>query len=173
LACRSNDTDHAFKPTAHGAFRNDQQMKSAIEKRDRTGPGKIEVLDQPKGPNYPAGRMLIASPLAVQAVIERIPKGGVLRMSELRGQLARAFGADYTCALTTGIFLRIVAEAAEEERAQGHRNPAPYWRVIRDDGKLNPKFPGGVEAQAKKLRSEGIGIVQLRGVPRVRIQATQ
>ena len=32
---------------------------------------------------------------------------------------------------------------------------APYWRVTKSDGSLNPKFPGGVEAQARRLEAEG------------------
>jgi alkylated DNA nucleotide flippase Atl1 len=31
----------------------------------------------------------------------------------------------------------------------------PYWRVVRSDGSLNEKFPGGMEAQAARLREEG------------------
>ena len=37
----------------------------------------------------------------------------------------------------------------------GKKSITPYWRVIKKDGSLNPKFPGGVEAQAKRLEAEG------------------
>ena len=77
-------------------------------------------------------------------------------------QLAKDFSADVTCPLTTGIFLRIVAEAAEENRLAGHKRLAPYWRVIKEDGTLNPKFPGGEEQQARRLRNEGF-VIQRRG----------
>lgn len=30
----------------------------------------------------------------------------------------------------------------------------PYWRVIKNDGSLNKKFPGGVEAQSERLKEE-------------------
>ena len=34
----------------------------------------------------------------------------------------------------------------------------PYWRVVKDDGSLYPKFPGGVERQRRYLKSEGLAV---------------
>lgn len=39
--------------------------------------------------------------------------------------------------------------------------------MIKDDGSLNPKFPGGVEVQAARLREEGHAIDRTRQIPRV------
>jgi hypothetical protein len=64
-------------------------------------------------------------------------------------------GADVTCPLCTGIFVRIAAETAEEDRAAGKAKLTPYWRVITDKGELNEKFPGGSAAAARKLKEEG------------------
>ena len=61
---------------------------------------------------------------------------------------------DVTCPLVTGIFLRIVAEATEEDRMAGKSESTPYWRVVGEDGRLNQKFPGGMERQAERLRAE-------------------
>ena len=69
--------------------------------------------------------------------------------------MAADFAADVTCPLTTGIFVRIAAEAAEEDRLHDRQKITPYWRVIKNDGSLNPKFPGGVAQQTRYLRSEG------------------
>jgi len=79
--------------------------------------------------------------------------------------------ADSTCPMTLGIFLRIISEAAEEDRlngknmsrAQSRERITPYWRVIKDDGSLNPKFAGGVESHAKLLRKEGHKITPGKG----------
>jgi hypothetical protein len=60
--------------------------------------------------------------------------------------------------LTTGIFLRIAAEAAVEDLRGGKQDITPYWRVIKADGSLNEKFPGGTAAQAARLREEGHSI---------------
>jgi alkylated DNA nucleotide flippase Atl1 len=65
--------------------------------------------------------------------------------------------------MTTGIFIRIIAEAAEEDLREGKKQITPYWRVIKDDGSLNEKFPGGAEMQAERLRQEGHAIEPRKG----------
>jgi len=101
------------------------------------------------------GMMLIPTPKLVDAVVRQVPRGRLVTVGEIRRNLAADFSADVACPLTTGIFIRIVAEAAEEDRASGRKRVAPYWRVIKDDGSLNPRFPGGVELQSRYLRGEG------------------
>ncbi len=134
--------------------------KSAVDKRDHAPTPHVEVLQAAKGPGYPAGRMLVASPLEVQALVLLVPPGRVLRLADLRATLAAKFRADYTCAMTTGIFLRIVAEAAWEER--GRKGAAvPTWRVVRDDGELLDKLPGGPAAQAALLEGDGVAVLRL------------
>ena len=105
-----------------------------------------------------SGTMLIPKPMDVDALIRKARKGKLLTVSEIRSRLARDNKVDMTCPLTTGIFVRIVAEAAEEDRRDGKKRVTPYWRVIRDDGSLNEKFPGGVKAQARRLKEEGHSI---------------
>jgi len=105
------------------------------------------------------GTMLVPSPREVEACIRNVRKGSVTTVSEIREFLARRHGVDVTCPLTTGIFVRIAAEAAEEDARSGKTRITPYWRVVKDDGSLNPKFPGGVERQAERLRAEGRQIV--------------
>jgi len=101
------------------------------------------------------GMMLIPTALEVDAMIRKIPRGQVSTLAQIRKRLARWHNADVTCPLVTGIFLRIVAEAAEEDRAAGRADVTPYWRVVREDGRLNAKLPGGAELQAEQLRAEG------------------
>lgn len=110
---------------------------------------------------YGSGRMLIARPLDVDALIRRVRKGRLVTVRQLRERLARDSRVDVTCPLTTGIFVRIVAEAAEEDCRAGKKQVAPYWRVVRDDGSLNEKFPGGTAAQARRLRAEGFSIARV------------
>ena len=137
-------------------------MKSKLSWRE-----KLEKDQQPKLVNVPPkmsrfgrGKMLIPTPLLVDELVRRIPKGKLVTVSELRRKLAADFGADVTCPLTTGIFLRIAAEAAEEDRANGRRRITPYWRVVKDDGSLNPKFPGGEKQQSQWLQDDGLSVVQ-------------
>ncbi|MCB9862652.1 MAG: MGMT family protein [Phycisphaerales bacterium] len=90
--------------------------------------------------------------------MKRVRKGKLVTMGLIRQYLAQAAGASCACPLTTGIFARLAAEAAEEDRSKGKRRITPYWRTIRDDGKLNEKFPGGAAAQAALLEDEGFSI---------------
>ena len=55
------------------------------------------------------------------------------------------------------------AEAAEEDRGAGKKQVTPYWRVVRDDGGMNEKFPGGPTAQAARLKAEGHVLEPPRG----------
>lgn len=57
--------------------------------------------------------------------------------------------------MTTGIFAGIAARAAAEDAAEGKQDITPYWRTLKAKGELNEKYPGGVEAQAARLREEG------------------
>jgi len=125
-----------------------------------------EVVDDPRG----RGRMLIPKPLDVDSLMRKIPKGYLVTVERIRERLAKDFHADFTCPLTTGIFIRIAAEAAEEDLSRGEKGITPYWRVIKTDGSLNEKLPGGAEAQAARLGEEGHSIEPGKGKkpPRVK-----
>ncbi len=116
---------------------------------------RLVTLTTPKGSNYPAGTMLIASPTVITAVLAHVPAGRVVTSSALRAALAQAYDADYTCPMTTGIFLRMAAESAD---AAGAGDAVPWWRVVRDDGGLNDKLPGGAAGQARHLAREGVAV---------------
>jgi hypothetical protein len=113
-------------------------------------------------------RVLIATPLLVDELIRKIQRGKLITMKQIRERLAEDFKAESTCPLATGIFLRIIAEAAEEDLREGKESITPYWRVIKTDGGLNPKYPGGVELQAARLKKEGHVIEQGKKPPKVK-----
>ncbi len=114
----------------------------------------------PKMARFGKGKMLIPTPKLVDDIVRRVTKGKLVTVGEIRTKLARDHGADVACPLTTGIFVRIVAEAANEASQQGAKRVTPYWRIVRDNGELNPRFPGGVELQSRQLRDEGFAIVR-------------
>src|SRR2546430_13506331 len=120
----------------------------------------ILVPVPPKMSRFGKGMMLIPTPKLVDSLLRRVPRGKLITVGTIRKKLAAEYGADVTCPLTTGIFIRIAAEAAEEARAQGTKRITPYWRVVRDHGELNPKFPGGVSQQTRYLRAEGFTFVR-------------
>ncbi len=106
------------------------------------------------------GPMVIPAPAEVDALMKRVPKGRVVTINELRAALAAKHQVAFACPITTGIFSWIAAHAAEEAAAAGAKRVTPYWRTLKTGGELNPKYPGGVEGVAKRLRAEGHRIVQ-------------
>lgn len=106
------------------------------------------------------GSMLIPTPLLIDKLVQKIPKGKIATVNIIREQLASDFRADVTCPLTTGIFLNIAANTAEEDKSKGEKKITPYWRVLKEKGKLNSKYPGGTEQQAQYLRQEGFHMVE-------------
>ena len=131
-----------------------------MPKARKTAREKLEIEREPELVDDPRGRgkMLIPRPLDVDSLMRRVPKGRLATVEQIRERLAEDFGADFTCPLTAGIFIRIAAEAAEEDLSSGQKEITPYWRVVKADGSLNEKLPGGTEAQAARLREEGHSI---------------
>jgi alkylated DNA nucleotide flippase Atl1 len=139
--------------------------KSWREKLENPVAGLPKVVPVPdKWVKTMGGRqILVPTPMMVDEYVRTVPKGKLVTVGQIRRRLAKPFKADSTCPMTTGIFLRIISEAAEEDRQAGKKSVTPYWRVVKDDGSLNPKFPGGVEAHAEKLRAEGHQILAGKG----------
>ncbi len=109
--------------------------------------------------DIPAGsKMLIATPLILDAYLEKIPKGTYVDLKMIRKDLAREYEADYSCPLTTGIYLRIVAEAAYEAYNNGAdlESLTPFWRAINPDSKLAKKLTFGTELIKEQRKKEGL-----------------
>jgi hypothetical protein len=101
------------------------------------------------------GTVVIPAPREVDEIMRSVPKGRLITINIIRERLAKRHGATIGCPITTGIFASITARAAAEAAAEGKKNITPYWRTLKVGGVLSDKFPGGVEAQAKKLKAEG------------------
>ncbi len=90
-----------------------------------------EKMHNPKLPKIVRkgmGTMVIPSPLDVDAFIRSVPKGRVVTVRQIREYLAGKYAVDTACPLTTGIFVWIAAEAANEAARQGRTRITPYWR---------------------------------------------
>lgn len=109
------------------------------------------------------GTCAIPAPRDVDALIRQVPKGRLTTINRLRARIARRHGATIGCPMTTGIFAWIAAHAATEDEGDGRKRVTPWWRVLKEGGKLNPKFPGGVEEHTRRLRAEGHEILAGRG----------
>jgi len=132
-------------------------------------PEKPKIVDVPPRMQgqWSPGRMLIATPLLIDGLVRRIPKGRVATVAQVMQRLARDHKCDSACPMTTGIFLRIVSENAELDRLEGRKRITPWWRVLKTDGALNEKYPGGVALQTALLKAEGLSIESGKR-PRVR-----
>ena len=130
---------------------------SAREKIARAPGPEVHNLDDAKAARLKGRTMLIPSPRQIEEAIGRIPEGSSKSMRDLRTEVARASGAEIACPMVSGIFWRLVAEAAEEDRAEGVERITPWWRVTKD-GKPNPKLPGGEERHRALLSAEGVQI---------------
>lgn len=117
-------------------------------------PPHVSVTDRPFA-GIPAGvRLLISSPEELdQFLRSRVPRGTTKAIQQVRRELAEWHKVDATCPVSTSIFLRIVAEAAWDELANGASasDVAPFWRVVEP-----------ASALAKKLRAGPVWIAHMR-----------
>jgi len=116
------------------------------------------------------GTIVIPAPIEVDEIMKKVPEGKLITVNQIREIVARKHGATIGCPLTTGIFVWVAANAAEEAAAEGKKDITPYWRTLKSGGELNEKYPGGIEAQAARLREEGHTIEPGKGKkpPRVK-----
>ncbi len=127
---------------------------------DSKGLPKVVSLKENARKHWRANTMAVPSPLEVNRIMARIPKGKLITIENIRKKVARKHKADIGCPLTCGIFSWIAAHAAIEEEAEGKNQVTPYWRTLKTGGELNPKYPGGTEEQKKRLEAEGHTVIQ-------------
>ena len=121
---------------------------------------RVEKISEKMSKRWGEGTVVIPSPLEVDEIMKRVPRGKVITINEIRSLLARKHEATIGCPITTGIFAWIAAHAAEEEARDGRKRITPYWRTLKTGGILNEKYPGGIKAQREKLQSEGHRILR-------------
>ena len=128
-------------------------MKSWKEKLNIDKSFVVKRLDKNFSDMKVGENMLIATPKIIDEYIKQIPKGINTNIKTLRNDLALTYNADTTCPVTTGIFLRIVSEAAYEDLLNGEKNITPFWRVVDHKSKTASKLACGINF-IKKRRSE-------------------
>ena len=91
--------------------------KTWRQKLEEEHPDHGKVVDiPPKMQNrFGTGKMLIPKPMDINTLINKISKGKLVTVTQIREKLAKDAHANCSCPMTTGIFLRIVAEVAEED----------------------------------------------------------
>jgi hypothetical protein len=132
--------------------------KTWLDKLNETKEPKIKRIDIDFA-DIPAGsNMLIATPKIIDNYIQEIGVGKRIDTKTLRKDLALAHNADYTCPVTTGIFLRIVAEANYEKLQQGQhvKEITPFWRVIEPKSVSAKKLTFGQDFLLQQIEKERI-----------------
>ena len=119
-------------------------------------PKIVEITDEKSIEKYGGRRMYFAPPLDYDAVMRRVPEGKVITVGDIREYFAAQNDADFTDPITAGIFCSIAAWAS----FQRSDDKTPYWRTLKANGELNPKYPGGVEEQKKLLETEGHTVIK-------------
>jgi alkylated DNA nucleotide flippase Atl1 len=107
----------------------------------------------------PGASMAISTPLEIEAIVAKIPKGKLATINTLRDAVAGLHKTTIACPVTTGIFFGMVARAVAEMEMMGAKRVAPWWRVLKSDGTLNEKVPGGLKEHQKRLEAEGFEVV--------------
>lgn len=137
--------------------------KSWIEKRNTEKEPEVKKLDKAFADIEAGEKMLIATPGIIDAYIRQIPKGTETTLVQMRKDLAAEFHAHKTCPVTSGIFLRIVAEAAHEELAQGKpiSKITPYWRIMDEKSTTAKKLTAGTDFLKEQRKKEKLGTTHI------------
>jgi alkylated DNA nucleotide flippase Atl1 len=164
VAARTTNVVHAARRPAADT-RRATRASSRKAWADRLRPDLLPeiVADRRHG-----DRLLLPTPLLLAEVIAQVPRGATITMTQLRDRLARRFGADRSCPLMTGTFVRILAGVVKEDLAQRRQARWPIWRLVGDDGRLSTTWPLDDLYRATRLREEGVTLGHARGAWQVR-----
>ena len=120
---------------------------------------RVQPIEEHQEKMWGEGTIVIAKPIEVDEIMKKIPKGKLITINKIREILAEKHGATIACPITTGIFARIAAGAAEEDLQQGKKRITPYWRTLKAGGVVNEKYPGGIQKQIEFLELEGHTVI--------------
>lgn len=134
----------------------DKKDFNAMLRDSKDMPKMQTITDQKSIEKYGGDRMYFAPPMDYDAAMRRVPYGKLTTVGEIRAFFAAQSGADFTEPITAGIFVSIAAWASYQRK----EDETPWWRTLKANGELNPKYPGGAEAQKEKLEAEGHTVLQ-------------
>ena len=137
------------------------KKKSWVEKlKESKDFPKVVKITKKMSKRWGKGTVVIPSPMEVNNIMKKVPKGKVITINEIRKAVAKKHKATIGCPITCGIFARIAAGAAEEEKKKSKKDITPYWRTLKSDGSINEKYPGGIAGQKKILEKEGHKVIK-------------
>ena len=134
------------------------KRKTWAEKMNPQAQHKVEKTERSFADIPEGSTMLVPTPLIVDAYIRNIPEGIHTSLQQMRKDLAAEFHADYTCPITSGIFLRIAAENSFEEFQKGKSidQITPFWRMIDKKSPAAKKLTFGTDFVNEQRKKEGL-----------------
>lgn len=106
--------------------------------------------------------VVLVNPSEVIEIMRQVPKGKLITLTGICKRIARQHNVQACCTLTAGIFTMTAANAVEEASRKGKKLDIPYWRTLKVDGFLNPKYPGGQDVHKRLLEQEGFRVIARR-----------
>ena len=130
--------------------------KTAREKLNADKKPKKVDLDYAFGGLKPGQRMFVGTPQIIKAWIDRIPYGETHTVEAMRNAIARKYGCNGMCPVSTSIFIRTVAEVALDDLANGKQvsDVSPFWRLIDGQHKISKRLPVDLAWIAEQRRLE-------------------
>jgi hypothetical protein len=138
----------------YGNHEHMRPRKSWVSKRDVAREPKRVPLKTARRAVPGGAMLLIPTPGIIDDYIRAIPYGQTRSIPQMRKELANDYGAAVTCPMSTGKFIRMVAEAALEE---GVLRSTPLWRLIEPDCRIAQRLlcgPGFISRMRRKERND-------------------
>lgn len=133
-------------------------MKSCTDKLNSGGPHQVKPAPTSIAGMKAGEIMLVPTARQVDDFIRTLHKGKQMDVKTLWHAMARQYGAEVTCPITTGFHLRTVAEAAYETYQQtGDVNAiTPFWRVLNAQTPTISKLSFGTAFVTEQRQREGL-----------------
>lgn len=163
IAARTPNTIHAAGRQADSATPAVRKSKPKAKAANWSAKLRPELEPEVVDDKRFGDRLLLPTPLLVAEEITGVPVGATISVSTLRARLAQRFGADRTCPLMTGIFIKILAGAVAEDLAQRRKPRWPVWRLVNDNGTVSTTWPLDALYRATRLREEGVKLGRKAG----------
>ena len=128
--------------------------KTWKQKYDSKPHPDIKIIEKDFWGQQAGDRMLIPTPKIIEDYLRNTEMGTPVDLIQMRKELAGAHGADFTCPMTTSIFLRIMAETKLELYGTKSAEMAPFWRVVDLKSPLAKKLSCGIDFLKNQLESE-------------------
>lgn len=116
--------------------------KTWKEKFENSKQPQIKTIDKAFWGMDKGSRMLIPTPKLIQDYVYHCEKGNFSDVQTMPNDLALEAGVDFTCPMTSGIFLRIVCEYHYEKWQLNVEatDICPFWRMVDPKSELAKKL---------------------------------